>query len=278
MPAFNIPTLLQGITLAGSSMRLLLLAGLPVIGLSGLAWMLFKKHSLFSDASRETHWLILLGGLALFLASLHNFNSFVHSIHSWIALFLGLTIVQRYLTSKLVNEHRVITIVSLMFCLMLAVPYSILSLTTWQAPRAISYGTHEKELISQISMPAPAQDINMITKHIYKHSMPEETIFVFNRSAMFYLLSDRRNATPFQFLIRHCNTDKNIQDALNSLIQKQPKFIVYDQHDIGFFQSDYRVTQQKIRDYRLTALENWIEENYLTIGNTGPYTLFESKF
>ena len=95
---------------------------------------------------------------------------------------------------------------------------------------------------------------------------------------MFYLLSDRRNATPFQFLIRHCNTDKNIQDALNSLIQKQPKFIVYDQHDIGFFQSDYRVTQQKIRDYRLTALENWIEENYLTIGNTGPYTLFESRF
>ncbi|MGA3082448.1 MAG: hypothetical protein ABSD44_13930, partial [Terracidiphilus sp.] len=107
------------------------------------------------------------------------------------------------------------------------------------------------------------------------HATEGEDIFVYPYRPMYYFLSSTSNPTRYSLLMYSYNTDSQFYDAIRSLEERKPRYVVWD---VSF--------ETKARDYFPTSdrrgtadliIEPYLESHYHLVTENDGYRIMERK-
>ncbi len=107
------------------------------------------------------------------------------------------------------------------------------------------------------------------------HTAPGEEMFVYPYHPMYYFLTATANPTRYSLLLYNYDTDKQFEDALNSLELRKPRYVIWD---AGF--------EDKVKDYFPTSnrtgsssriIEPYLESHYRLVKETDGVRIMERK-
>ena len=251
---------------------------LGLVGGAELLWRRTQKASREGQPVDSRFWqlaLLYASGAGLAVSAAYNPNMYVVPIHTFPLVLIALLTLYVWLNRKFpvleprIASHTLGVILVSGWCMAALIAY-----TNVQLPKVPSYGTLEKNFYSHLGT---SQNMGSLIEGIHQNVPPGDPIFVFNYNPGIYIFSNHPNATHYQILMSHYNTDAQVREAVAELALKKPGLIIYDQHDVSFFKNDIRAEDLRDVDFTMKPLAGLLQKDYTTVGTNDNFVIFQRK-
>lgn len=257
--------------------HLLWIGALPIIGLLGVGYQLPQRF-LYRLLRFEDEVLLLwwFGALAMMIATM-SYSSTLHIVSNGALPFLLGGWVLDYWCGRRLSKLAAKWLIRFIAVSELAIlaggiigSVTILLFGAWLPP----FPTLKERLIYLGKSPTVNQYLN-VARTIQKTGK-DESVFIYNERPSLYLTGSFRNATRYTIILPHYTSQAQMDEIMQALQSKPPRYIVYDQIDRTLY-IDPRFAHYQPDELALPRLEAFIRENYTPKMQEGWWLVFERK-
>jgi hypothetical protein len=221
---------------------------LPPLALVGWAWMLWRKK--VPDEQRSVVVLLLLAGTALILALSPRADVMHLAFVAALPYVLTAVAISRFIPVRVSAPVAI-------FAVILAGIFASNAFNTLRSTSRVAspVGNLRVETAQQSAM-----------QKLFATVRPGDPLFVYPYMPMHYFLTQARNPTQFSFFSPGMATNSQTLEALAELQARPPEWLLFMKISREEF---LRVVPKGASaEWRYEEIENWLENNYLPVGDS----------
>ena len=261
--AFRLPIALQ----------LLLLAGLPLLGILGNGWQLWQQHLKQPVKPPQQILLLVTLNAAMMVLATCSYSTSMHlTSNGGLGLLCGFIVLQSLFAHAqwpLISGWVLYALFQIQAVLGSVV---ILAVGTWfPSLSTLPYDT----MVYSYGPDAAQQYLNTVW-YLNDAHQKEETVFTFSQSQSLYLASPAKNATRFRLVLPVYTTRQQQAEILEDLQKNQPLYIINDQ-SMTTIGRDHRFTQYSAKELHLPGIESFIQSHYQLLNQHDRYLIYRRR-
>lgn len=263
------------------ALHLFLIGALPVVGLLGVGYALPQRF-LYRLLRQEDEELLLwwFAALAMMLSTF-SYSTSMHIVSNGVLFFLLAAWAIQAWMSRYSSEIRwsktrwIIGGFAIWGSLtLLGGVIGSAMILLWGSWLPAFPGLNERLIYTETS--PNALQFTQVANLLQQAKNAQQTVFIYNESPSLYLTGNVRNATRYTIILPHYTSQRQLQEILNDLKQKQPLYIVYDQAE-RTLQSDPRFARYLASTLHLPEIERYIQAYYQPYLQAGRLIVFKRK-
>jgi hypothetical protein len=256
-----LPASLSKVMVVFSIIPFLFIVYLPffLLGLAGLSCLSKSNRSKIFNATMIPYW---AAGLALWASELHR-QDVVHIIYGSPLLLIIFLVIWDYCCNhwKLL-KYSVMGLI--IMCIILVGSFRVL----------VAFSANQK-LVTRRGV-LYGFEADPALKFLIEHTKPGDYTFIYPYNPMYYFLADVKNPTRFSILVYNINTNKQFNEAIKNIEQKQVKYVLWDPLMSGSnLKTFFPQYEQPPKD--ILNLEHYLEDHYEVIGTQQPFKILQRR-